>query len=189
MLVVPLNVAVSLAPGLDAAVEPVQQEILAQLSARGARVSFLAVEDARALWERSVSALRNLDRNAASLQVVAGTFARALHDEVPFDLMLMPSLGYREARVERAYASWDGVTRSLTARRREWALSERIPAFSLHVQVYTPDGRLWYQRWAGLDLVYQSDLEKQPELTPEELRERRAAIREGVTLALRREPD
>lgn len=186
VLVVPLNVSVALGEGLEAVVEPVQREILSQLSQQGARVSFLAVEDARALWSQTVQTLRSLDRNTASLEVVAGTFVRSLRSEVDFDFVLMPSLGYREAGVERGYASWDGVRRSLTARNREWALSERIPAFSLYAQVYLPDGRIWYQRWAGIDVVYRSDLDAHLELSDEQIDEDRDFIREGVALALAR---
>ena len=187
ILVVPLNTAVRLAAGLEAAVEPVQRELLAQLEAQGARVSFLAVEDAALLWKDTVATLRQLDRNTASLQEVTGTFIRTLRDVTEFDLALMPSLGYREATVDRAYATWDGVTRSMTARRQTWALMERVPTYSLHVQLYTPDGRLWTERWGGIDLVHQSDLDDTPALTHDQVERSADYIRLGVSVALGRE--
>jgi hypothetical protein len=184
VLVVPLNISVALASGLDVAVEPVQKEILAHLAKTGARVGFLAVEDAHELWRHTVRTMRSHQRNTASLEAVAGTFVRSLTSETKFDILVMPSLGYREARVERGYAIWDGVQRSLTARHQQWALTKRIPAFSLHTQLYLPDGRLWTQRWAGLDLVYPSGLESESELRAEQLRRNRDLIREGVARAL-----
>lgn len=187
VLVVPLNVSVALEPGLEAAVEPVQAEILAHLSGEGARVGFLAVEDARSLWGQTVQTLRSLQRNTASLHIVAGTFVRSLKTEVDFDLLVMPSLGYREAQVARGYASWDGVRRSLTARHQQWTAKGRIPAFSLHAQVYLPDGRLWFQRWAGIDLVYQSDLESDSEVSAERVQQIPDFIRVGVARALTRQ--
>lgn len=188
IVVIPLNTAVRLAKGLEAAVEPVQREILSQLSAQGARVSFLAEEDAQALWRQAVQALRDLNRNSASLETTTGTYVRALRDAVAFDFVLMPSLGYREAQVDadRASAVWDGTKRSMTARRQTWALAETVPAYSLHVQLYTPDGRLWYERWGGLDLVHLSDLSDDPALSSEQVAETLDLIAAGVAVALRR---
>jgi hypothetical protein len=184
VLVVPLNTSVALASGLEAGVEPVHREILGYLQAQGARVSFLAVEDARALWSQTVQTVRSLRENGASLQVVAGVFVRALDSETDFDLLVMPSLGYREANVNRGYADWDGVRRSLTARHQELSRGDQIHVFSLHAQVYTPDGRLWFQRWSGIDLVYASDLADESSVNPNYLREHVDRIRQAVARAL-----
>ena len=185
VLVIPMNTGITLASGLEAGAEPVQREILRQLEASPARVSFLAEDDAIVLWRETMAELRSLDRNAASLEVVAGTYVRALRNATDFDFALMPALGYREATVnERAYANWDGATRSMTARHREWAFEERVPAWSLFVQVYKPDGDLWLERWSGLDLLPDGDLDSTRGLRPEEVEASMEFIRRGVARAL-----
>ncbi len=184
VIVVPANLSVALAVGLESVVEPVQEELVARLQAGGAEVAFLAVDDAVLLWNRTVGTVRSIRPDAATLEVVSGTFVRNLRTEARFDLLVMPSLGYREAHVEGDLARWDGVQRVVGARNKSSMLEERVPALSLHVQVYTPDGRLWFQRWAGLDLIYHNDLVDGPEVGPQYLERHPERLQECVTLAL-----
>ena len=50
--------------------------------------------------------------------------------------------------------------------------------------VFEPDGRVVSRRWSGLDLVYESELERGAGPSERRLRERVEHLREGVALAL-----
>lgn len=180
VVVAPMNLPIQLAPDLEDAVDPVMQELLRYLAAHDARVSTIFGPDAWGLWRESEEALQHGSEATPDVASVASVFSRALARESSFDALVLPSLVYREARVAGRHAQWDGVRRRLrfrvapgTQTGRSQPVADaihttdpakvgpaapdyrgRITGLSLHALVFTPDGRVVFQGFGGLDLVH-----------------------------------
>jgi hypothetical protein len=201
VVVAPLNLALRLAPDLEDAVEPVGEEIIRYLQSHGAKVAVIWPPDAWSLWRASMQAIQGSESLTLDLETAARVFVRELTEHADFDLLLMPSLVYRKARVNGRVARWDGVRRKISVRTRtptgasvvaaEW--QGRITALSLHALVFTPEGRRVFQGWGGLDLVHDAVLEREGNPGRAFLRLQRQLlespehVREGVALALERD--
>ena len=174
IVVAPMNLAVPLGPDLQDAVDPVSWELVRYLQAHGARVAVIWGPDASALWSDVEAALSSGGKGPPAVEVVSAAFARAVAAESPFNLLVMPSLVYRDARVEGRMAAWDGVHRRIhftldsnaVAPQAVQPSEDRIggPTFrsfrgkitglSLHGLVLTAQGKIVYQGFGGLDLVH-----------------------------------
>jgi len=200
-VIAPLNLAVPLARDLEEVVEPVWVEIIRYFQSNDARVAVIWPADARWLWQSSMLAVHSSESRAPSLETAARAFVRALGEHADFDLLVMPCLVYRKARVIGRHAQWDGVrrrvnlhTRTVTGENlhtRDWR--GRITGLSLHALVFTPEGRRVSQGWGGIDLVHDAVLvkgeysERSFLRLQQQLLENPEHVREGVALAL--EPD
>ena len=180
VVVAPLNLPIQLAPDLEDAVDPVTQELIRYLQAHDGRVSVIFGPDAWNLWRDSAEALQKGREEPPDLAAVASVFSRALSKESDFDLLVLPSLVYRDARVTGRVAQWDGVRRRIRFRIRSAAPRGSAPSIadpvdssnlsvaepvapdyrgqitglSLHALVFTPEGRGVFQGFGGLDLVH-----------------------------------
>ena len=191
VVVAPLNLPVQLSPDLEDAVDPVSAEMIRYLQGRGTRVAVIWAPDAWSLWRDSTAALQASGRPAPDIAEVAATFSHSLADHADYDLIVFPSLVYRDARVTGRFAQWDGVKRRIRFRARTGVAvgraqavpdplfskeqsadagevpgwRGRITGLSLHTLVFTPEGRAVYQGFGGLDLVH--DAVQQSEGSPE----------------------
>ncbi len=180
VVVAPMNLPIPLSPDLEDAVDPVTKELIRYLKAHGARVSVIFESDAWSLWRDAAAAVQQGRQGEPDLAAVASVFSRALAAETPFDLLLLPSLVYREAKVTGRYAQWDGVRRRIRFRIRSGVPLGRaqpipdpvdttdrstagpvapdyrgqITGLSLHALVFTPQGAGVFQGFGGLDLVH-----------------------------------
>jgi hypothetical protein len=180
IVVAPMNLAVPLSPDLEDAVEPVSDELIRYLQAQGFRVAVIWLPDASMLWRESAAALQQDEETAPEFEEVAGVFARLLAREAEFDLLVFPTLVFREAEVQGRYASWDGVRRRIrfrggpaVPRGRAQSLPDpvvatdgrtsepvspewrgRITGLSVHALLFTPQGHAVFQGLGGLDLVH-----------------------------------
>lgn len=179
-LVAPMNLPIQLSPDLEDAVDPVTRELIRYLRAHGARVSMIFESDAWSLWRDAAEAVQRGREGEPDLAAVASVFSRAIAEETSFDLLLLPSLVYREAKVTGRYAQWDGVRRRIRFRIRSGVPLGRaqpipdpvdstdrstsgpvapdyrgqITGLSLHALVFTPQGIGVFQGFGGLDLVH-----------------------------------
>jgi len=205
VVMAPLNLAVRLPPVLEDAVEPVETEMIHYFQERDTRVAVIWPPDAWDLWRDSVAVVSGSGRAGRRFDEAVGRFVRELADHADFQLFVLPSLVYRGARVRGRTAQWDGVRRRVTARGVASARAGlddpgseagdanwtgEIPAMSLHVLVFTPDGRKVYEGWGGLALTHAPTLSSgrrfggqslalQPEFFSD-----RGQIREGIAVAL-----
>jgi len=188
VVVAPLNLPVQLAPDLEDAVDPVSAEMIRYLKGRGSRVAVIWAPDAWALWRDSMEAVKASGRLAPDVADVAATFSHALADHADYDLIVFPSLVYRDARVTGRFAQWDGVKRRIRFRARSSGVAVgraqavpdpvfsteqsaeagevpgwrgRITGLSIHTLVFTPQGRGVYQGFGGLDLVHDAVQERE----------------------------
>jgi hypothetical protein len=180
IVVAPMNLALPLSPDLEDVVEPVSNELVRYLQGLGFRVAVIWVPDASALWRDSAAAVQQEREEPPEFAQVAGVFSRLLAREAEFDLLVLPSLVFREAEVQGRFAQWDGVRRRIRFRESsaaplgraqpfpdpfdstdrsssgpvspEWR--GRITGLSVHALLFTPQGSAVYQGMGGLDLVH-----------------------------------
>ncbi len=106
-------------------------------------------------------------------------FTRGLFESTVFDALVVPSLVYREAKLNKRRIKWDGVTRRLGKQEGE---SRRVPesfrgvisAVSLHVMVFSAGGELIFENYGGVNLAHELML------VPGELGGLRADLRDDV---------
>jgi hypothetical protein len=204
--VAPLNLPVELAPDLEDAVDPVGLEIVRHLRSRGARVAVIFAADAWTLWRRSAAAVQAAGAGAPDPVGVGRAFALSLAEHADYDLLVLPSLVFRDARVMGHFAHWDGVRRRIRFRGRsgappagarpipdpiagdaaapppesEWR--GRITGLSVHALAFTPEGRSVFQGFGGLDLVHDAVLEREGSGDAPSLRLQPALLENGEHL-------
>ncbi len=170
LVVAPLNLAVKLPVELKDGVQPVRDAIIAYLQQRDARVAVIWPSDAWELWKQSMSASANSKSGSRRLERAVEFFVEELARNAEFSAFLLPTLVYREAEVWGYTARWDGVRRKLATRTRPTANARlptlepsigeshikgvKVPGVSLHVLVFSPQGRRIFEGWGGLDLVH-----------------------------------
>lgn len=169
VVVAPLNLAVRVPAELAGDGALAWAELLQHFLDRGQQVAVLSPESAEALWNAATSDLDSSDRSQA-LRTARSRLAQLLADYRDYDVLVVPSLVLRPARVQGAFASWDGVRRIvpnasdvidpgiadiMTPPGSVWVngLSGTIAAASLHVAVLGPDGTTLYEGLGGLDLA------------------------------------
>jgi hypothetical protein len=178
VVVAPLNLALRLDPDLESALPAVDEEIVRYFQSHGARVAVIWPPDATTLWREAVAAVRGAGPEPPDLERAAAEFSLALGDHADFDLLALPSLVYREAKLVGRYAQWDGVRRKVTVhtatrvggRSVAMGWEGMISAVSLHTLVVTRHGQLVYQGFGGLDVVHDA-------VVPEPGRTHRAFLR------------
>jgi hypothetical protein len=190
LLVAPLNLALRLPDDLEDSADTVWSVLLEQGLARAGKVSILEASDAWELW-RGVLLEAQL-RDELELPHVLRDFAQDVGGQAEFDLLLVPSLVYRDARFDGTLARWDGVRRRVVRAPdpqrpdAEWAFDGQITGVSLHLLAFDPNGVRVAQGWGGLDLVHELSLEGNRhtlELRPRPF-ENQDYVREGVDRAL-----
>ncbi len=208
LIVAPMNLAVKLPTELEDGVEPVRDEIITYLQRRHAHVAVIWPADAWELWRQSMAAALTEDAGGNRIESAVGRFVAALREEHEFGAFMLPTLAYREAKVWGQTARWDGVRRRLSLKARGGADSklqtldapigdtsiagERVPGVSLHILVFSPDGRRVFEGWGGLDLVHAALVTGSSETGHGALVQstspfhNRDHLREGVAIALDR---
>ncbi len=197
--IAPMNLMVALAPDFERSTATVEQELIEYFQARKAHVAIVHRADAWALWRDVVATIQHSEGIELDFDTAARLFVSAVAEHGDFDLFVMPSLVFREARATGRYARWDGVRRAIhfydrsAARGAELDDSEwksRLSALSLHVLLYTPQGEELFQGWGGLDVVHdpvvgRGQVADRPTLRlRRELLENPEFVREGIALAL-----
>jgi hypothetical protein len=208
VLMTPFNLALSVPEELQDIDEPVWYELLRHFQAHDRQVTVIEPVDAELLW---LDALDDLEQSGKTpdLETASSHFARLVGEQVNYELLLMPSLVLRSARVQGRNAYWDGVRRRLHVRGMPmsgpiteiglpgsnpgvWGLKGRVTAASLHVAFLARDGRLLYQGLAGLDLIQEAIPDRRRPRDSWQLVPREApfadvaSLREGLALAFER---
>jgi hypothetical protein len=205
VLMAPLNLGLSVPDELQDVDEPVWYALLRHFQAEDRQVTIIAPVDAELLW---MNVMADLQQSGAALDLTTASahFARRVSEQVQYELLLMPSLVLRSARVQGRYAYWDGVHRRLRVRGAAmegpifessnnasvWGLTGRVSAASLHVAILTRDGRLVYQGLGGLDLIQEATLDPRAPRETWQLVLRKApfadakSVRQGIALAFER---
>ena len=170
VLLCPLNVAVSLPSEISRGAKPVHSELGAYLRERGLEVEHLSLPEARRRWHEAVA-----EAAQARSSDAGSVFARDLGAWLGFDAILMPSLVLHSVRVTDSSGTWDGVRRrvhmtnlpsrgmgieadTFTKGVAFGGTTGSVMATSLHVRVYSADGRRVFEGQGGLDFAQEADL-------------------------------
>ncbi len=173
IIVAPLNLAIRTPAELVGKGEPVWHQLLRHFQSLDEQVFVISPISAERLWLEATLDLDLSDRSRA-LETGRSRFAVALAENRAYDLLVVPSLVLRPARIRGLYASWDGFRRvvpgglAMIEQRvgdtfqpfgslQVMGLSGKIAAASLHVAVLRPDGTLLYEGLGGLDLIQEVD--------------------------------
>jgi hypothetical protein len=196
VLLLPSNVVLPAPPGLESAPPLVDEEIRSYLDSHGKRVHSLTNEEAQAEWLASARALKaEVGTAQMDFDGAAATLARRMHAERRFDVLVLPWIALRPAKVRGRSVTWDGVTRTLRVRNPEGRnlqvlrdLDTQAAAPSLHVAVYSPDGQKLFEGVGGLDLLHALVIEGEPTRIDAELLPRsqifaeRSSLQEGIAV-------
>lgn len=200
----PLNTLLALPPELDGATGRVTSLIRAHLEECGVQVVDFGLDEARSLWSEGVDP----ESEDVDVDEHVSAYIQRLRERRAFDVLIQPSLVYRDARIRSlgAHAEWDGVTREIQKSGYvnmdgsvyvEPEIRGKMPGVSLHLAVYQLDGTRVFESYGGLDLVhevefgttYRQDLNNRIPVSVYEWRLKRKrlrdmdALREGVALA------
>lgn len=204
VVLLPLNVLVGLPSELDDATGRMARLIREHLDACGVEVQEVSLADARSLWNEVAGAEPDAEAGDALVQA----YIRRLRESHAADAVIQPNLLYREGRIRSVTRNvdWDGVQRTLEVKGHANLdgsayvmvdVAGKMPAVSLHLAVYRPDGARVFDSFAGLDLVHEAELgtvyvqrlnDRFPETTVDfRLKRKRlrdeALLREGIALA------
>jgi hypothetical protein len=171
IVVAPLNLAINTPAELDGKGQPVWDQLLRHFQALDKQVAVISPISAERLWLEAKIGLDLSDRSRA-LATARSRFAKALAGHRSYDLLVVPSLVMRSARMQGIYAHWDDFRRVVPGGSAMVdanfvgffeplgtmivpGLSGRVGAASLHVAVLRPNGAAVYEGLGGLDLVQQ----------------------------------
>jgi hypothetical protein len=208
VVVAPFNLALRAPAELSGIDEPVYYELLRYVQAEDRQVSVILSADAKLVWADAIAELEQSEADPDP-RTASARFALLLAEHGDYDLLLMPSLVLRSARLHGSRASWDGVRRVLPVRGTpmDGALTEshppgvgpevrglrgRVPAVSLHVAVLESDGRFVHEGLGGLDLIHEAALDRRTQSAVWRLVTRskpfgdREHLRQGIALAFER---
>jgi hypothetical protein len=168
VLVMPLNLAVRMAPEFEGIADPVWQELLTHLQQQDQSVRLLPAEDTFGLWSQVMEELES-SHPGFDLPTAVGRLALRLSEDEEYDLMLVPSLVLRSAPLRGRQAAWDGVRRALPVRSPQTDLDVlstlglqdsgfrgRVTAASLHLLILARDGRAVFEGLGGLDVLQEA---------------------------------
>jgi hypothetical protein len=175
LVVAPLNLGLRAPQELRGSEGRVWSELLRYLRQQDRALGALEPSGAERLWAAVVAELA-ASGAPPELGTASSRFARELRAQVDYDLLVLPSLVLRRARVSGYQASWDGVHRALPVREAlldkalieatlpgvvVWGFRGRIAAASLHVAILGASGESIYEGLAGLDVVQELRRERQ----------------------------
>ncbi len=167
IVVAPLNLGLRTPPELRGSEAAVWTELLEYLRSQDRSLSVVDADDAQALWSDELGHLE-ASGEPVEMRAAASRFAQRLAEHVEYDVVVIPSLVIRRARVGGHHASWDGARRPLPVRTplpiaaavdtgiegvTTSGFKGSIAAASLHVAIVGADGEPLYEGLAGLDVI------------------------------------
>lgn len=154
---------------LDVGARQMTAALDASLRGAGYRVAWLAAARFEQMWAAQTKAAGGLfdaDTGAKRPQVQASavsSIAATVCAEVQCDLVLMPRLVQRMAKLDNVRAEWDGVFRPLAIKGGHWLdyqLKGSTAALSLAMYAITPQGQPAYQMHGGITLLHETNVKE-----------------------------
>lgn len=203
VVLVPLNLGVRAAEGVEPGIEPVWREILQHFSAQERPVTAIERSSGTALWNEVMAELQA--SGDGDVYSAYARFARRVADQLDYETIVFPSLVKRVAKVRGEMAHWDGVhqrveTPALPVVRdhslggpgliaSQNSVRGELAAVSLHVAVLQPSGELRFEGAGGLTLLHRLTRSRQEGELVAKLRtdafEDDEALRLGIEAAFR----
>jgi hypothetical protein len=165
------NTVVSLPAELEAGPGPLRAEIDAYLKHHGREVKWLSLYDAKQLLSEALARAKQQGDVDAAMSL----FAAELHESYPYDALVMPSIVLHETRITDNRGRWDGVARTMRQVNepelptggwrstfaegvRYGGISGEAPVTSLHVLVFTSEGKRVFEGRGGIEFIQEIDL-------------------------------
>jgi hypothetical protein len=174
-----------------------RDELRAALESHGVRVIAPELFEIRAVWDSAVNDVGTLldargDFDPGLLDVAASRLIEAYRSQGHrFDALLLSYLESRIVTISGGSVSWDGVKRRIQIDRSKggkdlwkWPNHEPSVCLSLRVIAYSGDGQRIFERYGGLEVVHHYRSRDLAEIVRSDLFLDRAALREGVEIAL-----
>jgi hypothetical protein len=169
VLLLPLNFAVALPAELSDGAPRVEESIATYLRSSGRTVASMSLFDALREWGIAADEVRSDSNADPEFKAVTQRFARNVGGIGDFDVLVMPSLLYREARIYEGsrVAVWDGVKREFEFARESrmsgsihlmTTVAGSMPGVSLHLLVLDSAGTRVFNSFGGVDLVHEFDM-------------------------------
>jgi hypothetical protein len=169
VVIVPLNVVVSLPARLEASTDIVARSLRSQIEAHGKSVDTIRFRDANHLWRSAMKEVIS-SKQPKNFENAARVFARHLHEEMPFDVLVIPSLFIQNARWDcRTHiAEWDDTRQKMEVVGRlrgaaTCAFRDRPEAASLLLNVLDAEGEILYSKQTGLELIEHIEVGPDPD--------------------------
>jgi hypothetical protein len=165
----PLNVAVSVPPGLEGTTGDVFSVVANYLQNLGNTIETISPEAAREQWHSSVAEVSASDTLKHDFNTGMRVFIERARKSKTFDALIMPALVLRPVESRKRMIKWDGVVRkykviNLSKEAKKKKISgDASPDFtgvSLHVIVFGANGDAIFQNYGGLDLVHDLDMDR-----------------------------
>jgi hypothetical protein len=167
--VLPLNVALSIPPGLEGTTGDVFSVVASYLQDLGNTIETISPEAARELWHSSVAEVSASDTLKHDFDTGMQVFIERARKSKTFDALIMPALVLRAVESRKRMIKWDGVVRkykvinfSKEAKKKKISgdASPDFTGVSLHVSVFGANGDAIFQNYGGLDLVHDLDMDQ-----------------------------
>jgi hypothetical protein len=163
VLVVPLNITFSMPTDVESQSDLVFAELANYLIAQKREPVTVSVVDANRLWASCILEVGESRPAAVSL------LAQRLGESGDYDAIVIPDIVFRNAKLSRRSAEWDGANRSLRIVNKPPRFDDSIvrtmsfggstAGVSVRTRVYAPTGDLVFEGYGGIELVYQMNLE------------------------------
>jgi hypothetical protein len=167
LFVLPLNVTIKVPSELEPRLDDVFGAVIGYIRGGGNKVETFSRQDAVSRWALSIVEVKRSEALEDNFDSAMRVFVRDLAKGRSFDAVVVPSIVYRATKVRERTAKWDGVFRKFdvinvsdVAKKQGLAksLSVDVSGVSLHVMVFSPDGKLVFQSYGGLDLAHDVDM-------------------------------
>lgn len=168
IMVLPLNLTFAMPTEIEGASGRVFAELGRYFAARQRQAVTVSVIDANRLWAASIVEVEASAPETRGYEAAMSVLARRLGASGDFDAIVVPDLVFRDARLSRRTAEWDGVKRTFRMVNAPSSLDDSVirtmsfggstSGVSVRVRVYTPTGTSVFEGYGGIDLIHQVNL-------------------------------
>ncbi len=167
-VVLPVNLTIKTPSEFDPLLDDMFGAIAGYIRDRGHTLETFSRKKATAGWAASILRVQESETLDDNFKTAMRVYVRRLAETRSFDAVISPSLAYRNAKSRDRKVKWDGVIRKVKiinlsdeAKNKGLArsLAVEIAGVSLHVMAFDPGGELIFQKYGGLDLAHDVDME------------------------------
>jgi hypothetical protein len=193
ILVCSPNTVLSLPSELQEGSAPLRAEIEAYLRDHDREVEWVDLYESKRAWRDA----RETAKESGSIATTPAHFADELARGRDFDVLVMPSILFREVTARHGVVDWDGVKRKIRYSnapsqrngRRLATWTWQVPVTSLHLLVFSREGERVFEGRGGLEIAVEvgatvGERRARSAFQPRvDLFHDRALLREGVATA------
>jgi len=168
ILVLPLNITIAMPTEVEGKSEQVFEQLGNYFTAQQRKAVTVGVIEANRVWVASMEEVEASDLETKGYEAAMTVMARRLGRSGSFDAIVVPDLVFRNAKLSRQTAQWDGVKRRFKTVRAPGAVEDSVirtmsfggstSGVSFRARIYSPAGDFAFEGFGGIELVHQVDL-------------------------------